>query len=137
MAKATERALADLFNGAARPGDCPITCRSGSCGLGSHRRGSGGLCGDSVRTDHVEGTTISPVPYLEGWYVSERFRGQGVGRALLAFAEEWAVAKGYGELASDSEIENKAGIDLHKSVGFREVGRTVHFVKSLLRDDAQ
>ena len=27
----------------------------------------------SIRNDHVEGTTISPVPYLEGWYVDIEF----------------------------------------------------------------
>jgi aminoglycoside 6'-N-acetyltransferase I len=31
----------------------------------------------SVRSDHVEGTVSSPVPYLEGWYVQPAHRGQG------------------------------------------------------------
>src|SRR5687768_10546081 len=44
----------------------------------------------SIRVDHVEGTSAAPVPYLEGWYVEEKFRRQGVGRALIAFVEDWA-----------------------------------------------
>jgi aminoglycoside 6'-N-acetyltransferase I len=88
----------------------------------------------SVRVDHVEGTTSSPVAYLEGWYVAEKFRGQGIGRALLAFAEKWAVGRGFQELASDAELVNAYSIRLHKTAGFREVGRSVHFVKSLSRE---
>ena len=85
----------------------------------------------SVRSDHVEGTAAGPVPYLEGWFVAERFRGQGIGRALLAFAERWATEHGYQELASDAEIGNASAIRLHKRAGFREVGRSMHFVKPL------
>ena len=42
------------------------------------------------------------------------------------------MSKGFNELASDSDIENHAGIEIHKNIGFREVGRSIHFVKSLL-----
>src|SRR5215467_11901349 len=55
----------------------------------------------SVRSDHVEGTACSPVAYLEGWFVRPAQRGCGVGRALIAFAEQWAISKGFSELASD------------------------------------
>ncbi|MBN1663972.1 MAG: GNAT family N-acetyltransferase [Deltaproteobacteria bacterium] len=85
----------------------------------------------SIRNDHVEGTKNSPVPYLEGWYVEPEYRGKGIGKALIKAAEDFAVSKGFKELASDSEIENKSGIEIHKSIGFKEVGRSVHFVKSL------
>jgi len=85
----------------------------------------------SVRSDHVEGTAASPVPYLEGWYVRAAWRGRGVGRALLSYVEQWAVSKGYSELASDAEIQNDRSIRLHAMFGFNEVGRSVHFVKNL------
>jgi len=85
----------------------------------------------SRRVDHVEGTINSPVPYLEGWYVVEPYRGLGIGCALLAFVEQWARERGYKELASDAEIENETSTRLHMVLGFKEVGRTVHFVKSL------
>jgi aminoglycoside 6'-N-acetyltransferase I len=85
----------------------------------------------SVRSDHVEGTSSAPVPYLEGWYVRQQYRGKGIGRGLLKFVEEWAVACGFRELASDAELWNEHSIRLHAQLGFSEVGRTVHFVKSL------
>lgn len=86
----------------------------------------------SLRVDHVDGASISPVPYLEGWFVDEPYRGCGVGRALLDAVEQWAVSEGYTQLASDAEIENASSIRLHQLAGFSEVGRTVHFLKPLL-----
>ena len=88
----------------------------------------------SIRRDHVEGTASAPVPYLEGWFVKEASRGQGIGRALMDFVEEWARGRGYTELASDAEVDNDKSIRLHGALGFRETGRSVHFVKPLKRD---
>lgn len=85
----------------------------------------------SIRRDHVEGTSSAPVPYLEGWYVIPARRRQGVGRALIRGAEEWAWAAGFRELASDAESDNQESIRAHLDLGFREVGRSVHFVRSL------
>ncbi len=88
----------------------------------------------SIRSDHVEGTSISPVPYLEGWYVSQPHRGRGIGKALVGFLEEWARSRGFRELASDAEAGNSEGIRRHRELGFREVGSSVHFVKTLMDD---
>src|SRR5688572_22812261 len=85
----------------------------------------------SIRRDHVDGTSASPVPYLEGWFVEEKFRGKGIGRALIQFIEDWARERDFTELASDAELWNEESIRLHGLLGFREVGRTVHFVKRL------
>lgn len=85
----------------------------------------------SIRADHVEGTTAAPVPYLEGWYVRPEHRQRGIGAGLLRYVEEWAMERGFGELASDAELENTLSIRLHGRLGFKEVGRSVHFVKSL------
>src|SRR5688572_25870136 len=44
------------------------------------------LCGFvevSIRNDHVDGTSSTPVAYIEGWYVDSDFRGRGLGRKLL------------------------------------------------------
>lgn len=85
----------------------------------------------SLRHDHVDGATISPVPYLEGWFVDASFRNQGVGRALIGEVERWAIARGYTELASDAELENTHSIRLHRLLGFHEVDRNVTFLKRL------
>jgi aminoglycoside 6'-N-acetyltransferase I len=87
----------------------------------------------SIRRDHVEGTRSVPVPYFEGWFVLADYRGKGIGRGLLGFVEQWAVSRGFDELASDAEIENEGSIKLHTELGFSEVSRTVHFVKPLSR----
>ena len=71
------------------------------------------------------------VAYLEGWFVEETSRGQGVGAALVAAVEEWGRAQGCTELASDADIENAASAAAHRSLGFTEVGRIVCFRKAL------
>ena len=85
----------------------------------------------SIRRDHVEGTSCAPVAYLEAWYVVPDRRRMGVGRALLKRVEAWAEAAGFSELASDAECKNHDAIRAHRQSGFREVGRSVHFVRSL------
>lgn len=94
----------------------------------------GGLVGFvevSIRHEHVEGVATSPVPYLEGWYVDAPHRGMGIGKALIVAVEKWANGRGFRELASDAELENTSSQRAHQSLGFREVGRGVHYVKSL------
>lgn len=87
----------------------------------------------SLRADHVEGTSVAPVPYVEGWYVDLKQRGRGLGRRLVEAAEGWALEHGFRELASDAEIKNDEGIRAHVALGFTEVARTVHFVKAIAR----
>jgi aminoglycoside 6'-N-acetyltransferase I len=41
----------------------------------------------SIRTDYVEGSTSSPIAYLEGLYVKPAYRKRGVGRKLV---EPWS-----------------------------------------------
>ena len=94
-------------------------------------RGAIGFAEISIRRDHVEGTASAPVPYLEGWYVVQDYRGQGVGRALVDGSAAWAMENGFIELASDAELTNTESIRAHERLGFKEVGRTVHFVRQL------
>ena len=91
----------------------------------------------SLRQDHVDGASISPVPYLEAWFVEASFRKQGVGRALIGAVERWATSRGYTELASDAEIENSLSIRLHKQLGFAEIDRNVTFLKVLTSQAAK
>jgi aminoglycoside 6'-N-acetyltransferase I len=90
----------------------------------------------SIRIDHVAGTTTTPILYLEGWYVDPAYRGQGIGKAIIGAAENYALRAGFTELASDAEINNHTGIEMHIRLGFREVERTVHFLKSLSRNNS-
>jgi len=85
----------------------------------------------ALRYDYVEGTTSSPVGYIEGIYVAPEFRTQGVGRELLVAAEDWARAQGCVEVGSDTELENLGSQRFHMQSGFREVNRIVSFVKRI------
>ena len=79
----------------------------------------------------AEGSQQSKVPYVEGWFVDKQYQGQGWGRLLMHSAEQWALTRGFSELASDTELHNKASIEIHKTLGFKEVERVVCFLKKL------
>jgi aminoglycoside 6'-N-acetyltransferase I len=79
----------------------------------------------------AEGCETSPVGYIEAWYVDPHVRGQRLGRELIQAAEHWARDKGCTEMASDTWLENEAGIQAHLRLGYHEMDRLVHFVKRL------
>ena len=84
-----------------------------------------------LRHDYVEGTDSSPVGYLEGIYVAEGYRKQGVAIELLTACESWAKSKGCAEFASDCELENTHSLQFHLNVGFEEANRIICFTKKL------
>ena len=71
---------------------------------------------------YAESCVTTPVGYLEGWYVVDAHRRTGVGRALVAAAEDWARAQGCTEMASDSEPDNDVSARAHRAVGFDDAG---------------
>jgi aminoglycoside 6'-N-acetyltransferase I len=73
------------------------------------------------RRAYAEGCETSPVGFLEGWYVVPSRRRQGVGRALVAGAEAWALARGCREFASDAVAENTVSTAAHQALGFEEM----------------
>lgn len=85
----------------------------------------------SRRVDYVNGTSTSPVAFLEGLYVTPSARRQGVARALVAEVERWAAAQGCSELASDSPLENTGAHAVHLALGFAETERVVYFCRRL------
>ena len=84
-----------------------------------------------LRHDYVEGTDSSPVGYLEGIYVSEAYRRQGIAGQLLRACEQWAKAAGCTEFASDCELTNEESRLFHARMGFEEANRIICFVKRL------
>lgn len=80
---------------------------------------------------YAEGCLTSPVGYIEGWYVDADVRRHGVGRALLAAAEDWARARGLTEMASDALLDNTVSHEAHRRSGYAEVERIVTYRKSL------
>lgn len=84
-----------------------------------------------LRHDYVEGTKTSPVGYLEGIFIAEEYRRQGVAKQLLAACESWAREQGCREFASDCELENTESLKFHLSLGFEEANRVICFTKAL------
>jgi aminoglycoside 6'-N-acetyltransferase I len=81
---------------------------------------------------HADGCdTAHPAGFVEGWFVHDAFRKQGIGRALMRAAEDWARSQGCLEIASDTWIDDEISIDAHQALGFEVVDRCVHFRKLL------
>jgi aminoglycoside 6'-N-acetyltransferase I len=71
------------------------------------------------------------VGYVEGWYVREKWRQQGIGAELLRAAEDWARGQGCIEMASDTAIENQVSQRAHEALGFEVAERSVLYRKAL------
>jgi aminoglycoside 6'-N-acetyltransferase I len=85
----------------------------------------------SQRVDYVNGTSTSPVAFLEGLYVEPSARRKGIAQALVAEVERWAAAQGCSELASDSPLENVVAHATHRALGFEETERVVYFRRTV------
>lgn len=79
--------------------------------LAYHNNEAIGFAQCQLRYDYVEGTSSSPVGYLEGLFVKEELRKQ--------------------EFASDCEIENETSLAMHLKLGFDEANRIICFKKDL------
>lgn len=84
-----------------------------------------------LRYDYVEGTSTSPVGYLEGIFVKEGYRNKGYAKELLAECEAWAKENSCHEFASDCEIDNINSFQFHKATNFTEANRIICFTKPL------
>jgi len=81
---------------------------------------------------HADGCNpAQAVGYVEGWYVAEGYRQSGVGRRLIAEAENWARSHGCVEMASDALIDNHISQCAHEALGYEVVDRCVHYRKKL------
>ena len=79
----------------------------------------------------AEGCETSPVGYIEGWYVEPAYRRNGVGRQLVAAAEEWAISRGCTEMGSDVELHNELSQKAHEKLGYAEANRLVAYARKL------
>ena len=81
---------------------------------------------------HADGCDPArPVGFIEGWFVREASRKQGIGSALMLSAEAWARKQGCHEIASDTWIDDETSIRSHQALGFEVVDRCVHFRRPL------
>ena len=84
-----------------------------------------------LRYDYVEGTTTTPVGYLEGVFIKDGYRNKGYAKELLSECEAWAKENGCKEFASDCEINNIDSFQFHKAMKFTEAYRIICFTKEL------
>ena len=92
--------------------------------------GLGGFAEVSIHP-HALACETHPVGYLEGWWVDPDLRRTGLGRQLVAAAENWARAKGCREVASDTDVGNDVSLTAHLALGYKQVGRVIPFNKRL------
>jgi aminoglycoside 6'-N-acetyltransferase I len=77
---------------------------------------------------HADGGDESrPVGYVEGWFVAEGWRRQGIGGELAHTAEEWSRAQGCREMASDALIDNTVSrawkVGIHRGTPLRALSK--------------
>jgi len=90
-----------------------------------------GFLNSSIRNDYVEGSNGSPVGYIEGIYISEKYRKQQIARELVNQLSHFYKTINICEIGSDIEIDNKQSDLFHQSIGFTDVGITKHFIKKI------
>jgi len=86
-----------------------------------------------LRHDYVEGTSTSPVGYLEGIYIDPLYRRLGIAAALEKACEDFAKASGCTEFASDCVLSNEESRRFHAHLGFAEANHICCFIKPLDR----
>jgi aminoglycoside 6'-N-acetyltransferase I len=96
-------------------------------------RPAGGLAGflEVGTRPYAEGCESSPVGYIEGWFVDEDVRRQGIGRMLIAAAEAWVSSLGLREMGSDAVLGNEVSHAAHLALGYRDLDPIVPYIKRL------
>ncbi|HEY0319544.1 MAG TPA: GNAT family N-acetyltransferase [Pyrinomonadaceae bacterium] len=64
----------------------------------------------------------SLIPYIALIHVLPEYRRQGIGKALLAYTEEFLREQGYKSLYSSSQVDEAEPQAWHRHVGFEECG---------------
>ncbi len=81
---------------------------------------------------HADGCSpAQPAGYIEGWFVAEDYRQQGIGKKLVEAAEQWARSHGCVEIGSDALIDNETSQRAHEALGYEVVDRCVNYRKTL------
>jgi len=71
-----------------------------------------------VRLEYIWGK----IPYIGLIWLEPTHRGQGIGRAVLAFVEAHLRERGYTFLLSSCQVNEPEPQAWHRAVGFRECG---------------
>ena len=79
----------------------------------------------------ANGCTERPVAFLEGIWVAPDFRRQNVGKSLVTHVGAFLTLRGFREICSDAQIENRPSLTAHRGWGFLETERVIYFRKPL------
>lgn len=85
----------------------------------------------ALRHDYVNGTSTSPVGFLEGLLCCLPTAGGGIAGSLVDMCQVWAAEHGCRELASDALLDNEDSHRFHLSLGFEETERVVYFRRNI------
>lgn len=88
-------------------------------------------CQLHYKYDFLTGTCGKPQGFLEGIFVKESYRRQGVATDLFKACEQWAKEQGCKDFGSDCNAENEASRKFHAKQGFKEAEQIVIFHKNL------
>lgn len=58
------------------------------------------------------------IGYIDGVYVNEEYRGQGLGRLLMSRAEEFCIANGVNIISLNSKVKNESAIRWYRELGY-------------------
>lgn len=84
-----------------------------------------------VHTQRVNFLGSEPFAEIGGLVVDEAVRGQGVGRALMAAAEEWARTAGLSAVKLRSNTLRGEAHAFYESIGYRRIKSQFTFHKDL------
>lgn len=123
-----EEDAADIVNGLA---DYLVPINP--CAVFVSEAGPGRLSGfiEVAIRSYAEGCRTDRVGYVEGWWVDEEYRQNGVGGKLMQAAETWARSQGCDEMGSDAVVENFTSQQAHQHLGYQISETLVHFRKPL------
>jgi len=63
--------------------------------------------------------------FIDELYISEDYRGKGIGKTALKFAEKFAKEKGYKYLRLEVELSNTIAQKIYRANGFKEHERYI------------
>lgn len=81
--------------------------------------------------DYANGCNSQPVPFLEGIWVAEEYRSNGIARALVQYLEKKARLSGFSEFGSDVDLDNYSSQLMHERLGFKQTEKVIFYRKVL------
>lgn len=81
--------------------------------------------------DYANGCHSQPVPFLEGIWINENYRSQGIAKALVQYLETKAKMAGFKEFGSDVELSNYPSQLMHERLGFEQTEKVIFYRKVL------